>query len=76
MSAPAAIERATDAHNTLGWLQRAAADQPRILADCARAADLSWLAGDVAKRAAELRAIADDLDAAASAMRPNLREVA
>lgn len=73
-----ARQRAVDANNTLSWMLRAAADQPRILMECGCYTELSFLAEDLAASAAAAQAFADEMAKAAAAAlgRAKLRKVA
>ena len=64
-----AIQRAVDASNTVASLLGALLDQPRILAECAGHADISSLADQIEIKARSARVLADELQAAAVAMR-------
>lgn len=64
-----AIQRAVDATNTLNALLGALIDHPRILTECAEYADLSAFADQIEYRVRTARVLADELQAAAVAMR-------
>ena len=73
-----AAQRAADAVNVLNTMLGALIDYPRILTECAGFADLSAFADQIDYRARTARVLADELQAAAVAMRgePKIRRVA
>lgn len=73
-----AAQRAADAVNVLNTMLGALIDYPRILTECAEFADLSGFADQIEYRARAARVLADELQAAAVAMRgePKIRRVA